>query len=48
VQKQLLRGVWAQSVHANRRRQHAAGMKEKVQMGTTIWTEMLGGDTPPT
>ena len=36
VQQELLRGVRAQSIHAYRRRQHAARMEEEVQVGTAV------------
>lgn len=36
VQKDLLRGIRAQNVHSHRRGEHAARMKEEVQMSCAI------------
>jgi hypothetical protein len=39
MQKQLLRRVRAQNVHAHCRGEHSAGMKEEVQVGAAIWNK---------
>jgi hypothetical protein len=36
MQKQLLRRVRAQNIHAHRRGEHSADMKEEVQVGAAI------------